>query len=141
MQSAIGHGGHLPEFCADEFDVITLFVLLHLENCCLLSVGLDGSNFISISKKKQNKSKQRSANDDASPKFRISRNFCVHSMSLWNFIIISILTDKCKHLIMELNEKKMCFNDFTQIIRTHFACKRINNLLNAMKMLSFLFEN
>lgn len=40
---------HLPELCADEFDVITLFVLLHRENCCRLSVGLDGSIFISIS--------------------------------------------------------------------------------------------
>lgn len=41
---------YLPELCADEFDVITLFVLLHRENCCRLSVGLEGSIFISISK-------------------------------------------------------------------------------------------
>lgn len=38
-----------PVLCADEFDVITLFVLLHRENCCRLSVGLEGSIFISIS--------------------------------------------------------------------------------------------
>lgn len=39
----------IPVFWADELDVITLFVLLHRENCCRLSVGLDGSIFMSIS--------------------------------------------------------------------------------------------